>query len=102
MGRASLVWTEEMLAALGSAGKVHKLGTAFKRAALVLEDKLPIEYQGPRDPEAMFANKRFVDMRSVKVGTSKVLRARPKFDDWKLRFTIAYDESVLRPMTCCA
>lgn len=85
-----------MLAALISAGKVHKLGTAFKRAALVLEDKLPIEYQGPRDHEAMFANKRYVDMRSVKVGTSKVLRARPKFDDWKLRFTVAYDESVLQ------
>jgi hypothetical protein len=35
-------------------------------------------------------------MRSVKIGTSKVLRARPKFDDWKLRFTIAFDESVLQ------
>ena len=85
-----------MLAAIISAGKVHKLGTAIKRAALVLEDKLPIEYNGPRDPDALFADKRFVDMRSVKVGTSKVLRARPRFNDWRLKFTVAYDETALQ------
>jgi hypothetical protein len=85
-----------MLAALVQAGKVHKLGTAIKRSALVLEDKIKIEYAGPQNIGALFADKRFVDMRSVKIGTSKVLRARPKFDDWKLRFTIAFDESVLQ------
>lgn len=84
------------LAALIMGGKVHKLGTAIKRGALVLEDKLPIEYTGPRSPDALFADKQFVDMRSVKVGTSKVLRARPKFDTWTLRLTIAYDETVLQ------
>lgn len=86
-----------MLAAIFTAGKVHKLGTAIKRAAVVLEDKLPIEYSGPRDADALFSDKRFVDMRSVKVGTSKVTRCRPRFSDWRLHFTVAYDESVLQP-----
>lgn len=85
-----------MLAALISAGKVHKLGTAIKRAAVVLEDRLPIEYQGPRDPDALFADKRFVDIRNVKVSGSRIVRARPRFHDWKLRFTLAFDESTLQ------
>lgn len=85
-----------LLAALVQGGKVHKLGTAIKRAALVVEDKLPITYDGPRDMQSLFADKRFVDIRSVKVGTSKVLRARPKFDDWQIKFTVAYDETVLQ------
>jgi len=34
------------------------------------------EYSGPPDPDALFADGRFVDCRSVKVGTSRLIRAR--------------------------
>jgi hypothetical protein len=85
-----------VLAAIINGGKIHKLGTAIKRAALVLEDKIPLVFDGPKQPDAIFADKRFVDVRSVKIGTSKVARCRPIFNKWSLQFTIAYDETVIQ------
>lgn len=78
-------------------GKIHKLGTALKRAALVLEDKVTLKYDGPKAPAKLFEHKGFVDMRSVKIGTSKVMRCRPIFHaGWELSFSVAYDESTIQ------
>lgn len=85
-----------MLGAIIGGGKIHKLGTAIKRAAIVVEDKIPLIYAGPRDPDTLFNDKRFVDVRSVKIGTSKVARCRPVFSGWGLKFTLAYDETSIQ------
>lgn len=85
-----------VLACIISGAKLHKLGTAVKRAAIVLEDKVTVEYDGERNPDKLFLNKRFVDMRGVKVGTSKVMRCRPIFHKWSLAFSVAYDESSIQ------
>lgn len=85
-----------IFAALVAGGKMHKLGTALKRAALVQEDKVPLIYDGPRDPDKLFAEKRFVDIRSVKVGTAKIARCRPIFGAWGAVFTLLYEESTLQ------
>jgi len=81
-----------IFAALIGGGKIHKLGTAIKRSAIVQEDKIPLVYEGPKKPDSLFENKRFVDIRSVKVGTAKVARCRPIFHDWQLSFTVLFDE----------
>lgn len=85
-----------LLAAAINGGKIRKLGTAVKRAVLVLEDKVPMLYDGPRDIDSMFSDKNFVDVRSVKVGTAKVARCRPIFKNWALEFTVVWDDSVLQ------
>jgi hypothetical protein len=85
-----------ILACVINGGKLHKLGTAVKRAAIVTDDKVGIQYDGPKDPAKLFADKRFVDIRSVKVGTSKVARCRPIFKTWALEFNVAYDESAIQ------
>lgn len=85
-----------VFSAIVGGGKMHKLGTAIKRAALVEQDYVPLQYEGPADPVELFKNKRFVDMRSVKVGTAKVLRCRPIFRQWQCTFTVLYEESVLQ------
>lgn len=82
-----------IFAALIGGGKVHKLGTAIRRSALVQEDRVPISFDGPKDPRKLFADKRFVDMRSVKVGTSKIMRCRPIFRTWEANFSVLYEES---------
>lgn len=76
-------------------GKLHKLGTALKRGAVVLEDKTPVIHKGAADLDALFQNKHFVDVRGVKVGTAKVMRCRPKFNQWEVKLNIAYDESAI-------
>lgn len=85
-----------ILACIINGGKLHKLGTAVKRAAIVTDDTVAVQYDGPKDPGKLFADKRFVDIRSVKVGTSKVARCRPIFKSWGLQFTMAYDESAIQ------
>lgn len=85
-----------ILACIINGGKLHKLGTAVKRAAIVTDDKVSVEYDGPKTPAKLFENKAFVDIRSVKVGTSKVARCRPIFKHWQLAFTVAYDETALQ------
>lgn len=85
-----------ILAAIVGGGKIHKLGTAIKRSVIVTEDKVSIAYTGPKTPEKLFASKAFVDMRSVKVGTAKITRCRPKFSDWSATFSVAYDENSIQ------
>jgi len=85
-----------ILAAIVGGGKIHKLGTAVKRAVIVNEDRVPVLYTGPKKPSALFENKAFVDMRSVKVGTAKITRCRPKFTEWAATFSVAYDENSIQ------
>ena len=85
-----------LFAAIIGGGKLHKLGSTIKRAALVQEDKVPLQYEGPKGPDALFQNKSFVDIRSVKVGTAKVVRCRPIFKVWKCSFTLLYEEASLQ------
>ncbi len=85
-----------IMAALIGGGKLHKLGTAIKRAAIINEDKVTLQYDGPATPDAIFKDPRFVDMRSVKVGTSKVMRCRPIFKKWSLKFSVSFDEAAIQ------
>ncbi|MGP1609293.1 MAG: hypothetical protein ACTS5G_01205 [Burkholderiales bacterium] len=81
-------------ATLQEAAKLQKLGKKFKQAVMVVEDMIPLRYKGPRDREGLFAAG-FVDVRGVRVGMSKVMGCRPKFNEWGASFTVAYNEDVL-------
>jgi len=85
-----------ILATIVGGGKIHKLGTAIKRSVIVNEDKVAIDYEGPKTPAKLFDNKAFVDMRSVKVGTAKITRCRPKFSTWAATFSVSYDENSIQ------
>lgn len=77
------------------AAKSQKLGKKFKSAIMVLEDKSPLQYEGPRDIKGLWNNPNFVDARSVRVQNARIQRFRPKFDNWKLNFTLAYNPEVI-------
>lgn len=85
-----------LLACIINGGKLHKLGTAVKRACIVNEDKITLQYDGPKTPAKLFEDKRFVDIRSVKVGTSKIARCRPIFKKWSLAFSVFFDENAIQ------
>lgn len=77
------------------AGKKTRRGTDIKEAFMCVEDMNPLIYEGPRTPEALYANKDFVDIRSVVIRGSRTMRCRPIFRNWELEFTAMYDEEVL-------
>jgi hypothetical protein len=75
--------------------KLQKLGTHWKRGALVMTDKAVLEFDGPSTPEALWEDQRFVDCRGVKVGQSKIMRYRPIFLDWACELEVAINTDVL-------
>lgn len=75
--------------------KLQKLGTHWKRAALVLEQRVKLLYDGPSTPAKLWEHPRFIDCRGVKVGTAKLMRYRPVFLSWAAEFTVAVNTDVL-------
>ncbi len=71
----------------------NKMGKAFEAAVSCAEDRVPIQYKGPRDLEGMYAAGTFCDRRGVGNMGRKVMRTRPRFADWSLAFTLTYDEN---------
>lgn len=84
-----------MDSAIVSGGKLNKLGAKIKRSVIVLEDKIALEYDGPRDIEALISSPQHRDVRAVTIGQAKVMRTRPVFHDWSAEFTVQYDEEAI-------
>jgi hypothetical protein len=75
--------------------KISKLGRQFTSSVFIVEPEVPIKYSGPKDPEELFADKRFVLTKAVRVQNAKVMRTRPIFREWSLSFTLEFDPEVL-------
>ena len=48
------------------------------------------EFDGPKDPDKRYKDKMCQDRRCVKIGTSRIMRVRPLFRNWKLRGKVCY------------
>ena len=68
-------------------GKLAKLGLLVEKNSILI-------YEGPKDPDEMFKNKAFQFRFPVRVGLSKVMRTRPRFDTWETKIEIQYDPLV--------
>lgn len=82
-------------ASMVTGAKMQRLGAAFKRSVMILEDKLPIKYTGPTDPNSLWADKSFVDVRSVGVQAARITRYRPKVRNWSVEATVFYAPQVV-------
>jgi hypothetical protein len=70
-----------------------KKGAPLKRGLVVVQTKIPLEYDGPRDLEGLW-DEGFRDMRgAVNSGrnSGRVMRCRPCFEEWALTAEVAYD-----------
>lgn len=86
---------ENVEACLRDAAKKNKKGKDFTMAVMVLPDKIPIEYAGPRDIESLVQDMKFRDCRPVNVMRAKTMRTRPRFNNWKMKFSIEYSPDVI-------
>lgn len=80
---------ENIESAMVFAAKKHKLGPQAK-AGIISDGFWLVDYDGPKTPDALWEDKRFVDRRGAKVQMSRVNRTRPIFRNWKLTFTLQY------------
>jgi hypothetical protein len=79
------------------AAKLSRRGQDIKRAFMVLDDMVPVIYDGPRTPEALYKDDRFIDVRSVVIRGQRVMTCRPIFREWEVEYECAYDPDVLNP-----
>ncbi len=79
---------------LQDSGKREKLGSTLRAYSRVLEDRLAIEYDGPRTMEGLW-KKRFHLTLPVGVNGRKTMRTRPCFAEWSVQCTVMYDEAAL-------
>jgi len=82
-------------ACLINGAKLNKLGMHIKRAVHFDLSDNHLVYDGPKDIEKLYKNKAFVDVRAVRVSTAKIMRCRPKFDNWSVTVTIMFDPEAL-------
>jgi len=77
------------------AAKLSRRGQDIKRAFMVLDDMVALQYEGPRTPEELYTDERFVDIRSVVIRGQRIMTTRPIFRDWKVEYQCAWDPDVL-------
>jgi len=54
-----------------------------------------LQYDGPRDADALWTDGGFTDRAIVRVGTSRVVRTRPIFREWEAVISVMYDDEVV-------
>ena len=80
---------EMMEAALVKAANLERRGSRAK-AGLVVRGHLMLEYEGPKEPDALWADQRFRLRCGVRVGPSRVMRTRPRFESWQANLVVDF------------
>ena len=76
------------------AAKKSKEGPLAKTGVIV-SGLFPILYQGPKDVEGMWNDDNFRIAAKVKVQQSSVIRTRPIFPEWRLKFTVMTNSEIV-------
>lgn len=83
-----------IFAMLVNAARKEKNGKQFEAGIFVPSD-CPIEYDGPRDFEGLFADSKYVWTTVCGNQKASILRTRPRFDEWALEFTVEMEDSLV-------
>lgn len=98
--QASMYWdpkkgyympSQNIEACLLASAKMFKLGTTIKQAVLISENGTFDFPDKNKNPETLYNDALYVDMRTVKVQQAKNVRTRPIFTEWSSKFEILLD-----------
>lgn len=87
---------EMMEAALVKGAMKEKRGPQAK-AGLLVPNAARLDYKGPRTPDELWSHGGFQLRVPVKVLASRIIRVRPKFDEWSAEVVIEYLPGLLNP-----
>lgn len=93
---APVIPLANVIRCLAEAAKIRRLGKTVERALAMRTISAPLVFDGPQDMASRFEHgEPYVDKRAVTVGTSRIMRTRPKFPNWSLTADFILQESVL-------
>jgi len=72
-----------------ASAKKQKSGPTAK-AAVIVDGNHKLIYTGPKDPEKLWNEESFRSIVRAKVQQSAIMRCRPIFHNWELKFTVSY------------
>lgn len=95
-GKQPVVPDSWILGVCCEGARSQKLGKEALAGIETPTEFFPLLYDGPKDAKALY-DKQFVDRRPVRVEKARVIRARPRFNEWELDFALLIDDSLLNP-----
>lgn len=78
-----------------SGATISRKGKDVQSSLSVYPIDVPLIYDGPKTGEALFRSGKFIDVRGVKVKNSRIMRTRPRFNNWALEFEIIIDDDTI-------
>lgn len=87
---------EAIEACLVQAARMRRLGRAMA-TAVACETHAPLEFDGPADLDALWADPRFRLRSGVAVGRARVVRTRPRFPEWRAEIRLVVLSGLLDP-----
>lgn len=77
------------------AARKRKLGPKVETGVIVLSNVNPVDYTGPREPDALWNETAFRHQHSVKVNKARVIRTRPVFHEWATSAIVYLDTQII-------
>lgn len=88
-----IIPAEILEAAINGGARKFKEGVVCK-SGLALMDHSKLIFDGPQEPNEMWEDGRFTFQKMVVVSRSRILRTRPKIDEWSLVVTVNFEDTV--------
>ena len=83
---------ENVEATIINGAKANKKGKDVQKYVDVVDLYIPLDYGENLSKEELIQNYEYRDTRIMTVMRSKILRTRPRFDQWKIEFELRYNE----------
>ena len=83
---------ENVEATIINGAKANRKGSDIEKYCDVTDLYIPFEYGENLTKEELIASYEYRDTRVMTVMRSKILRTRPRFDQWEITFNFRYDE----------
>ena len=84
---------ENTEATIKNGAKAFKKGKDFEKYVTVTDLYIPFNYGENLSKEELISDYQYRDTRIMAVQRSKIVRTRPRFDQWNITFNLMYDES---------
>ena len=91
-GMGLYIPAENVEATIINGAKANKKGKDIQKYVDVTDLYIPFEYGEDLTKEELIQNYEYRDTRIMTVMRSKILRTRPRFDQWVIEFNLRYNE----------